>query len=84
MPEQLVAAANRRDGAAGGGGGGRRLGRRHVVRDRDLVAVLAAAHVEQVVRVVVELLADRARGELEAQSAPLAAGPQDGDVSPSA
>ena len=50
------------------------------MRHRDLVAVLAAAHVEEVVRVRVERLAEARGGVLEAEPAPLAARAQHGDV----
>jgi hypothetical protein len=81
-PEQLIAAA---DGEhhrtmAGGGVQGIPLGGRHVVGDGDLVAILAAADVEEVMGVGLEALADGARGEREAEPAPLAACAQHGDV----
>ena len=56
------------------------LGARHVARHGRLVAILAPADVEEVVRARVELLADRGGRQLEAQAAPLAAGAQNGDV----
>ena len=59
VAEQLVAAADRQHDRAAAGRRVQRLalGRRHVVRHGDLVAVLAAAHVEEVVGVRVERLA---------------------------
>ena len=56
------------------------LGLLHVARDGDLVAVLAAAHVEEVVGARVERLAEARRRVLEAEAAPLAAGAEHGDV----
>ena len=56
------------------------LGIGHVARDGDLVAVLAAAHVEEVVGVAVERLPEARRGVLEAEAAPLAAGAEHRDV----
>src|SRR4051794_19406786 len=45
----------------------------HVLRAQRLVTVLAAAHVEEVVLVGVDALAERGARQLEADSAPLAA-----------
>ena len=56
------------------------LGGRHVAGHRHLVAILAAAHVDQVVGRRVERLSDARGGQLEADAAPLAARAQDGDV----
>jgi hypothetical protein len=56
------------------------LGGRHVVCDGDLVAILAAAHVEEVVGVRVEAIPERRGGVLEAEPAPLAARAQERDV----
>ena len=82
VAEQLVAAAHgEHHGAAVGRaveGVALRLG--HVVGHGGLVAVLAAAHVEEVVRVRVERLAEARGGMLEAEPAPLAARAQHGDV----
>ena len=82
VAEQLVAAADGEHDRAAVGRGveGVALGGDHVVRDGDLVAVLAAAHVEEVVGVRVERLAEARRGVLEAEAAPLAAGAQHRDV----
>ena len=62
--------------------GGRRprFGASHVMRDGGLVAILAATHVQQVVRVRIECLLDARGGMLEAEPSPLAAGAQHGDV----
>ena len=80
--EQLVAAADGEPGHA------RRHGRldgvalrcEQVGGDHPLVAVLAAADVDQVVRVGVERLAHPGRGVAEADSAPLAAVLEEQDV----
>ncbi len=82
VAEQLVAAADgQHDGAAARGGVERvALGGGHVVGDRGLVAVLAAADVEEVVGVGVERVAEAGGGELEAEPAPLAARAEHGDV----
>jgi len=53
---------------------------RHVARDRRLVAVLSAAHVEEVVGAWVEAVAEARARELEPDAAPLAARPKDRDV----
>src|SRR4051794_20017832 len=76
VAEQLVSAANsQHDGTAAGGGMKRLLlGLDHVVRTQRLVAILSAAHVEEIVRVRVHRLVDRRARELEADPAPLAAG----------
>ena len=82
VAEQLVAAADgEHDGAAVRGRmEGVALCVRHVVGDRRLVAVLAAADVEEVMGVGVEWLLEARRCVLEADPAPLAARAQHGDV----
>ena len=76
--EQLVAAADRQDHGAVVGRRVERIALRgeHVAGDRHLVAVLAAAHVEEVVRVRIETVGQRGAGQLEAKPAPLAARPE--------
>ena len=63
VAEQLVAAADGEHHRAAARGGVERVALRglHVVRDGDLVAILPAAHVDEVVRVRVEPLAERWR-----------------------
>ena len=70
VAEQLVAAADGEDHLAGGGRGVQRvaLDRREVLGAQRLVAVLAAADVEEVVGVGVELVAEAGAGELEARA----------------
>ena len=82
VAQQLVAAAHgQHDRAAVGGaveGVALRLG--HVVGHGHLVAVLPAAHVEEVMSIRVERLAEARGRVLEAKPAPLAASAQHGDV----
>ena len=82
VAEQLVAAADGEHHRAAARGGVERIALRglHVARDGDLVAVLPAAHVDEIVRVRVEPLAERGGGVLEAEAAPFAAGAEHGDV----
>jgi hypothetical protein len=84
VAEQLVTPADRqhhgatvnrpRDGVS--------LGAQHVGCDQALVAVLAAADVDQVRRGPVEFLAQTRRRVVEADPSPLAAPPQEQDVAP--
>src|SRR5918996_4489536 len=80
--EQLVPAADREHDGSAVGRGVERVALRghHVARHEHLVAVLAAAHVEEVVRVRVERLAQARGGKREADAAPLAAGAEHRDV----
>jgi hypothetical protein len=82
VAQQLVAAAHgeHHRSSAGRRVQGLALGGRHVVSHRDLVAVLAAAHVEEVVSVRVERRLEAGRSVLESDAAPLAARAQDRDV----
>ena len=75
VAEQLVAAADaEQDGAAAGGGVQRvALDGGEVARAQRLVAVLAAAEVEEVVRVRVDRVAEPGARQLEADPAPGAA-----------
>ena len=82
VAEQLKAAADAEDHRAAGGRGvqGVALDRREVLGAERLVAVLAAAHVVEVVRVGVQRLAGLRPGELETDAAPLAAALQEEQV----
>ena len=75
VAEQLVAAADAEHERAAVGGGVQRLalGLDEVQRAQALVAVLAAAEVEEVVRVGVDALAEPGGGDAEADPAPGAA-----------
>ena len=75
VAEQLVAAADGEDHLSGGRRGVQRvaLDRGQILGAQHLVAVLAAADVEEVVGVRVERVAEAGAGELEADPAPLAA-----------
>src|SRR5262249_17123412 len=75
VAEQLVSAADaEHDGPARRGGVQRlALPLQHVPSTQPLVAVLAAAEVEEVVRVRIERLAEPAAGELKADATPAAA-----------
>ena len=75
VAEQLVAAADAEQHRAAGRGGVQRvaLDRGEVARAQRLVTVLAAAEVEEVVRVGVDLVAEPGARELEADPAPGAA-----------
>src|SRR4051812_30085780 len=78
VAEELIAAADSQDDGVAFRGGVQRVLLRldHVAGAERLIAILAAAHVEEVVRVRVDALADRRAGELEADAAPFAARPQ--------
>ena len=82
VAEQLQPAADGEHDRAALGGGVQRvaLDRREVARAQRLVAVLAAADVEEVVRVGVDLVADPGARELEADPAPRAAPLEHGQV----
>ena len=82
VAEQLVAAADGEDQLSGVGGGVQRLALdgRQILGAQRLVAVLAAADVEEVVGVGVERVAEAGAGELEAEPAPLAALAQQREV----
>ena len=75
VAEQLDAAADAQDDRAAVGGGVQRvaLGVDQILRAELLVAVLAAAEVEEVVRVGVDRVAEAGGGQLEADPAPRAA-----------
>src|SRR5206468_9972147 len=75
VPEQLVAAADAEEELAGLRRGVERvaLGLDEVERAQPLVAVLAAAQVEEVVGLGVDAVAERRGGDLEADPAPRAA-----------
>jgi kynurenine formamidase len=82
VAEQLVAAADGEQHSAVGDRRGERvaLAIRHVGGDGALVAVLAAADVEEVVGAGVDRLAGAGAGPLEPDPAPLAAAPQEKNV----
>jgi hypothetical protein len=82
MAEQLVAAAHGKDGGARCDRRLQRLALRlhEVAGDQRLVAVLAAAHVEEVVRLGVDRLSRPGGRKLEADAAPLAAALEHRDV----
>ena len=75
VAEELVAAADAEDHRPARGSGVQRvtLGLDEIVRAQRLVAILAAAEIEEVVGVGVELVARARVGELEADPAPRAA-----------
>ena len=82
MAEQLVAAADAEQQLARARRGVQRvaLGVDEVERAQPLVAVLAAAEVEEVVRLGVDPVAERGGGDLEADPAPRAAALQQQQV----
>src|SRR6478736_5344830 len=84
MAEQLIAAADCEQGGAivGGRGDCVALGPEHVLGHQDLVAILAAADVDQVVFGWIEPLAGARCGVGEVDTPPLAAALEEDDVAP--